>query len=187
MLLHRLRGLCDNGDNLPEQFQDKEFIYTIREYSTFFLFLVGQQKLKTIFFFQQPKGQPNGQPMTLRVRQDMGLKHFPWHLRYLGQSEIGDKNRATMVRSCIDVACSPNIGQFLTELGFKLHFTFVTRGYLFKKGRMKVIVAKILRNLPGTETLEAITPSYLVEVRTVLMIFLVRKRYKINLTFLQPF
>lgn len=105
--------------------------------------------------------------MTLRVRQDTERKNFPWHLRYLGQSEIGDKNRATMVRSCIDIACSPNIGQFLTEMGFKLHFNFLTRGYMFKKGRMKVIVAKIFRTVPGTETLEAITQSYLVEVSVV--------------------
>jgi hypothetical protein len=102
--------------------------------------------------------------MTLRVRQDTERKTFPWHLRYLGQSEIGDKNRATMVRSCIDVACSSNIGQFLTEMGFKLHFTFLTRGYMFKKGRMKVIVAKIFRTVPGTEAIEPLTQSYLVEV-----------------------
>ena len=66
--------------------------------------------------------------MTVRVRQDRENKEFPWHLRYLGQSEIGDKNRATMVRSCIDVACSEKICDFLTEMGFKLSFTYVTKG-----------------------------------------------------------
>lgn len=31
MLLHRLRGLCDNGDSPTETFQDKEYVYGIRE------------------------------------------------------------------------------------------------------------------------------------------------------------
>lgn len=108
--------------------------------------------------------------MTVRVRQDRQNKEFPWHLRYLGQSEIGDKNRATMVRSCIDVACSEKICDFLTEMGFKLSFTYLTKGYLFKKGRMKVIVAKVAKEADGTAVGEQepfITNSYLVEVSVV--------------------
>lgn len=86
----------------------------------------------------------------------------------IGQSEVGDKNRATMVRSCIDVACSDKICDFLIEMGFKLSFTYLTKGYLFKKGRMKVIVAKISKELPNTDNQEAfITNSYLVEVSVV--------------------
>lgn len=108
--------------------------------------------------------------MTVRVRQDRENKEFPWHLRYLGQSEIGDKNRATMVRSCIDVACSEKICDFLTEMGFKLSFTYVTKGYLFKKGRMKVIVAKVVKEGDSSvngEQEQFITNSYLVEVSVV--------------------
>lgn len=119
----------------------------------------------------------NGQTMNLRVRQDRHRKDYPWHLRYLGQSEIGDKNRATMVRSCIDVACSEKICDFLTEMGFKLSFTFLTKGYLFKKGRMKVIVFKVSKEntLPSNNPQQPeqqqpptfITNSYLVEVSVV--------------------
>lgn len=29
MLLHRLRGLCDNGDSPVETFEDKEYVYSI--------------------------------------------------------------------------------------------------------------------------------------------------------------
>lgn len=36
MLLHRLRGLCDNGDTPPEKFQDKEYIYNIRKFFRLF-------------------------------------------------------------------------------------------------------------------------------------------------------
>ena len=104
--------------------------------------------------------------MTVRVRQDRQNKEFPWHLQYLGRSEIGDKSRATMVRSCIDVACSEKICDFLTEMGFKLSFTYLAKGYLFKKGRMKVIVAKVAKE--GDNEQEVfITNSYLVEVSVV--------------------
>lgn len=30
-LLHKLRGLCDNADSLPETFHDYEMVYTIRK------------------------------------------------------------------------------------------------------------------------------------------------------------
>ncbi|RWS09098.1 mediator of RNA polymerase II transcription subunit 18-like protein [Dinothrombium tinctorium] len=143
ILLHRLRGLCDNGDAAPETFKDHEYVYTIR--------------------------QPNGQPLTLRVRQSLEKKDYPWHLRYLGQPEIGDKNRATLVRSCIDVACSSNICTFLSEMGFKLDYEYISKGFIFKKGRMKVTVSKIFRLLPpgNVNTDEHVSQSYLVEVSVV--------------------
>lgn len=39
------------------------------------------------------------------------------HLRYLSQVE--DKLRHTLSRSCIDVGCSDNVVQFLNEMGFR--------------------------------------------------------------------
>ena len=90
----------------------------------------------------------------------------PFHLRYLGQQEMGDKNRATIVRNCIDCSTSSNCVQFLNEMGFKLDFEFVLKGYMFRKGRMKVIVAKLFRVQPnaGPEALEPLSQSYLVEL-----------------------
>lgn len=113
----------------------------------------------------------------LRVRQDLERKDYPWHLRYLGQPEIGDKTRATLVRSCIDVACSNNVCKFLTEMGFKKDYEFYSKGYMFKKGRLKVIVAKIF-HVPTSEVgqqqpvfadsnVQTVTQSYLVEVSIV--------------------
>lgn len=29
LLLHRLRGLCDNADSHPETFWDREYVYSI--------------------------------------------------------------------------------------------------------------------------------------------------------------
>ena len=139
-LLHKLRGFCDNCDSSPESFQDHEMVYTIKA--------------------------PNGASTQLRVRKSMDQPQNPFHLRYLGQQELGDKNRATIVRNCIDCSTSSNLVQFLTEMGFKLDFEFVLKGYMFRKGRMKVIVAKLFRvqQNAGPEGLEPLSQSYLVEL-----------------------
>lgn len=145
VLLHRLRGLCDNVDSGPESFHDHELCFTLRANS------------------------PNA-PMVLplRVRRALDVKDAPFQLRYIGQQELGDKNRATVVRSSIDMACSATIVEFLTELGCRIDFEYIARGYMFRKGRMKVTVSKIfkvngLSNAPG-DSMEPISQSYLVEL-----------------------
>ncbi|KAK7486385.1 hypothetical protein BaRGS_00022309, partial [Batillaria attramentaria] len=96
VLLHRLRGLCDNADCNPEQFSDYEAVY----------------QLKNNLSTQQ------SQYILFRIRQALDHADAPWHIRYLGQAEVGDKNRHTLVRACYDVACSSNVREFLNELGF---------------------------------------------------------------------
>lgn len=148
VLLHRLRGLCDNVDHGPEGFNDHEMSFSLR------------------------KNAPNEQPLLLRVRRtlDSGYADLPWQLRYIGQQELGDKSRPTIVRSSIDVATSNTVVEFLTELGCKLDFEYITRGYMFRKGRMKITVSKIFKvnqtkvpeNIP-----DMISQSYLVELSVV--------------------
>ncbi|XP_050301360.1 mediator of RNA polymerase II transcription subunit 18 [Anthonomus grandis grandis] len=144
VLLHRLRGLCDNVDSGPESFNDHELCYSLRSNSA---------------------NAP--QVLSLRVRRALDVTEAPFQLRYVGQQEIGDKNRPTVVRSCIDMACSSTIIDFLTELGCRLDFEYIARGYMFRKGRMKVTVSKIFK-LNGMaskpENVEAISQSYLVEL-----------------------
>ena len=82
-LLHKLRGFCDNCDSSPETFQDHEMVFTIRA--------------------------ANGSNTSLRVRKSMDWPQNPLHLRYLGQQELGDKNRATIVRNCIETRFEPLI------------------------------------------------------------------------------
>lgn len=112
-------------------------------------------------------------PFSVRVRRDIGKKDLPFHLRYLGQPELGDKNRFTLVRSCVDVACSSSVTNFLAEMGFKLDYEFTSKGFIFKKGRMKVTVAKIFQSSnidPQTGQLadnHPVTNSYLVELSVV--------------------
>ncbi|GFV48361.1 mediator of RNA polymerase II transcription subunit 18 [Trichonephila clavipes] len=143
VLLHRLRGLCDNADENPEAFHDYEMVFQIRG--------------------------PTGTPLVLRARQALDHPEMPWHLRYIGQPEIGDKNRATMIRSCIDVDTSNNVVQFLNELGFRLDYEFVLKGFMFRKGRMKVTVAKVCRLLQqnNPDSIEPVSQSYLVELSVV--------------------
>jgi mediator of RNA polymerase II transcription subunit 18 len=145
VLLHRLRGLCDNVDSGPESFHDHELCFTLRATNA-------------------------GPPMVLplRVRRALDVPDAPWQLRYVGQQELGDKNRPTVVRSSIDMACSSTIVEFLTELGCRVDFEYIARGYMFRKGRMKITVSKIFKmgsmtSKPG-EGVEPISQSYLVEL-----------------------
>lgn len=100
-LFHRLKGLCDNVDTSPETFHDLEVCLSLR--------------------------QPNQQaPLLLRVRRALD-KESPFQLRYTGQPEL-DRARPTLVRSSIDVGCTSTILEFLTELGCRLDFEYISRG-----------------------------------------------------------
>ena len=48
-------------------------------------------------------------------RQSIIRLYFIIQLRYVGQPEISQK--ATIVRSCYDIACTNNVVEFLSELG----------------------------------------------------------------------
>ena len=76
-------------------------------------------------------------------------------------------NRPTIVRSCYDIACSENAVEFLTKLGCRLDYEFVLKGFLFRKGLMKVTVSKLFKVLPtpsGVESHEPQSQSHLVEL-----------------------
>ncbi|XP_009325584.1 PREDICTED: mediator of RNA polymerase II transcription subunit 18 [Pygoscelis adeliae] len=112
---------------------------------------------------------PPPSPFVLRARRSMDKSGMPWHLRYLGQPEIGDKNRHALVRNCVDIATSDNLTDFLVEMGFRMDHEFVAKGHVFRKGIMKIVVYKIFRILmPGnTESIEPLSLSYLVELNVV--------------------
>ncbi|CAG9840342.1 unnamed protein product [Diabrotica balteata] len=148
VLLHRLRGLCDNVDSGPETFHDHELCFSL--------------KINT----GAPTSPMSVSVFSLRVRRALDVNDTPFQLRYIGQQELGDKSRPTVVRSSIDMACSSTIVDFLTELGCRLDFEYIARGYMFRKGRMKITVSKIFKmggNKPG-EGVEPISQSYLVEL-----------------------
>ncbi|XP_051162303.1 mediator of RNA polymerase II transcription subunit 18 [Leptopilina boulardi] len=142
VLLHRLRGLCDNVDTGPETFHDHEMCFSIR------------------------RGPLPEQPLLLRIRRALDYPEMPWQLRYIGQTEIGDKSRPTLIRSSLDIATSNTVAEFLSELGCKLDFEYIVRGYMFRKGRMKVTVSKIFKMGQGKmpDSVEPMSQSYLVEL-----------------------
>lgn len=124
----------------PDNFTDHELVYLLK----------GQQ----------------GNPFILRARRSLSHPTSPWHLRYLGQPEVGDKSRHTLVRNCVDVAASHSLPEFLNEMGFRMDHEFVASGHIFRKGAMKVVVSRLSRILvPGnTENTERMCSSYLVEL-----------------------
>ncbi|XP_022662266.1 mediator of RNA polymerase II transcription subunit 18-like isoform X1 [Varroa jacobsoni] len=140
VLLHRLRGLCDNADSPVETFHDIEQVFTLRD--------------------------QNGTPFSLRARNALDNPQMPWQLRYVGQPEVGDKNRFTMCRSVVEVGTSSNLVTWLNELGFRLDFEYVVKGHMFQKGRMKVLVQKVFRvcQSGNPESLEPVSQSYLIEL-----------------------
>lgn len=106
--------------------------------------------------------------MLLRVRKALDCE-APFQLRYVGQPELGDRSRPTVVRSSLDIACTATVVEYLTEMGFRVDFEYINRGYMFRKGRMKITVSKIFKvtNVPlkpGETYNEPISSSYLVEL-----------------------
>ena len=92
----------------------------------------------------------SGLTVLLRARRSLSHPTAPWHLRYLGQPEVGDKSRNALVRNCVDVAASHSLPDFLNEMGFRMDHEFVAKGHIFRRGVLKVVVSKLSRVLvPG--------------------------------------
>lgn len=67
-------------------------------------------------------------PLMLRVRKALDQREMPFQLRYIGQPDLGDKNRPTVVRSSLDIACSGMLIDFLNELGCRIEFEYSVKG-----------------------------------------------------------
>lgn len=67
----------------------------------------------------------------LRVRKALDIRDMPYQLRYIGQPDLGDKNRPTVVRSSLDIACSGMLLEFLNELGCRIEFEYSVKGKVF--------------------------------------------------------
>lgn len=69
------------------------------------------------------------------------------------------------MRNQVTVGCSENVTSFLTELGFRASFEFLNKGYLYRKGRLKIVVSKLCQmKEPGkTEDTIPMNNSHMVE------------------------
>ncbi|XP_076803713.1 mediator of RNA polymerase II transcription subunit 18-like [Clavelina lepadiformis] len=142
-LFGRLQGICDNVK--PEMFTDRE--------RTYYLSTPG---LTTSVMVKACKSiiQPSA----------------PWQIKYIGNIEAADHTKPAMIRSNVTVAVSQDPSQFLEELGFILRYEVVLRGQFYRKGNLKVTVAKLLLNSGiaastfDATKLEAANTSHLVEI-----------------------
>ena len=144
IILHRLRGMSDNTEESSIKYEEHELVYSMRESN-------------------------NTGIVSVRVRKSLLTPEQPPTLCYLGHPELGDKGRPTTVRTCVEVNCTQNVCNFLHELGFRVEYEFVSKGWLFRKNRIKTKVAKIFKmiNPPNLEQLSPLTKSHFVEVSTV--------------------
>lgn len=143
-LLHRLQCMCDNPEEGLVSFKEHEIVFSMRE------------------------GNSPG-VVSVRVRKQLTVPDQPWTLTYLGNPEIGDRNRPTNVRTCVEVNVTQNICTFLKELGFMMDFEFVSQGWVFRKNRLRARVTRVcqLTNPPSTALLNPISKSHLVEVSMI--------------------
>lgn len=138
-LLDRLQGLCDNVSR--EQFTDQEKTFVLRA--------------------------PNAQPVMVKSCKALSKRvDWPWQIKYIGTTETGDRAKSSLIRSCVTVASSKDPSRFLDDLGFKLQNELVTKGFFFRKGRVKITVTKLHKHMPTQEPskVDPISQSHLVEV-----------------------
>ena len=101
-----------------EQFDDHELVYTMRI--------------------------PGASSVSLRVRYAVDdLPNPIYHLRYVAVDL--DKNQSVSVRQFHDCCVTKNIQSFLPELGFVYDYEYFAKGDIYRKGRIKITVAKISR------------------------------------------
>ena len=140
-LQERLKGLCDNVGE--KAFKDHERTYFLASTSG------------TI-------------PVNIIAKASKSLENhtLPWQLRYIGPTET---SKPTMTRSNVTVAVSDDPSKFLEELGFVLKFQTDVEGYFYRKGRVKIIVAKMhpYPNSCDRGKLESVFNSHLVEVSSL--------------------
>lgn len=110
-----MKGLCDNVETAPEQFNDYEVCFSLRAPIN-----------------EQMQMQQQTPPLLLRVRRsnDPIDSHMPFQLRYIGNPEMGDAKRPTLIRASFDISCSSSIIDFLNEMGCRMEFEYTVRGML---------------------------------------------------------
>lgn len=133
-LNERLRGLCDNVP--AEQVVDNERNYLLKA--------------------------GNNAPIHVKVCRTIAKNNVPLQLKYVGATD-GNRNKSTMTRSTVTVACNKGPDDFLKELGFQVQYDVQLRGKLYRKGNIKIIVAKILSKFDQNKY-KAASSSHLVEI-----------------------
>jgi len=167
VLLHRLRGLCDQLEPLQGTVDAHPMSASLaahREGHAVQPFHEHEQ-------IYSMKTNAHGAPTQLRVRRSLDPRHqsAPYHLRYLGTSE-NEKAKSVMTRQYISVMCNDAVVPVIEQgMGFRFDYELVLKGFLFRKGKMKVIVSKMYKmpNFGKVETIEPMTMSHMVELSVI--------------------
>ncbi|VDP18630.1 unnamed protein product [Onchocerca flexuosa] len=113
--------------------------------------------------------------VTVRLRRKFGgpdANSFQWHFRYMGAAEP-DVHCPTIIRKSIDsLIYSSNMMEFVKTLGLRMDYEYLTKGYLFTKGNIKIIINNITRTEKiGTydpNVLKPLSDSLLIEMSVAL-------------------
>ena len=77
------------------------------------------------------------------------------------------------MRNQVTVGCSENVTSFLTELGFRAETEFLNKGYLYRKGRVKITLSKLNKMKEPGQSADAnripLTKSHFVEVSVTVL------------------
>jgi len=74
-----------------------------------------------------------------------------------------------MTRQYISVSCNDAVVPVIEHMGFRLDYELVVKGFLFRKGKMKVVVSKLFKvlNHGKFDQVEPLTMSHMVELSLV--------------------
>ena len=134
----RLKGLCDNVP--PSPFTDHERNYVM-------------------------KNIDSAAQIHVTVCKSVGQDHLPYQLKYVGTTGSTNRNKVAMTRSVVTVACNREPDSFLKELGFTLQYETQLHGHLYRKGIIKIKVARLLSKINfDMAKYESASTSFLVEV-----------------------
>uniref|UniRef100_A0A914RNX0 Mediator of RNA polymerase II transcription subunit 18 n=1 Tax=Parascaris equorum TaxID=6256 RepID=A0A914RNX0_PAREQ len=107
--------------------------------------------------------------VTVRLRRKFGgsdANSLLWHFRYMSAPEA-DISCPTIIRKSIDsLIYSHDMMDFVKTLGLRMDYEYITKGYLFTKGNIKIVIDNITR----TEKTGTYDPNLLKQLSDSLLI-----------------
>jgi len=139
-LHERLQGLCENVS--PEALMEHEKTYHMKQPNSSLPIVV--KVVKAVF----PRGS------------------FPIQMKYCGTVDgANTKSKRANSRTVVTVSCNKDPDEFLKQLGFTMMFEAQIKGHFYRKGHIKITVAKLV-NITKTfdqSKLDKVATSHMVE------------------------
>ena len=150
-LNHRLRGLCDNVDAGQEKFQEKEMVFSIRGTSTVPLTLRVRHsidpnsripwQLRWASFYIWAKVELKPDQIcgsTWDESEEHSCEKLLWYRLQQQCRWVSHWTRMQVVNKCpLWRGCVKH------SIHFRLEYEYIAKGYIFRKGRIKVTVSRV--------------------------------------------